>query len=182
MKASLIALSRKLRDREKTDSLLDSIFTWPAGERLAVTFGGGMKVIGQERILERKDDPSRPYLTLGIDDFRRLHLNAYFDDVEGNDFMHVTDNTLRVHTADAWDIKFNRRAIEFEHSDRKMKLRIRQADDFALYVTGNLYLNGGYYEITDGYIRDVTHSNIFQNNVTGYNRTGMLLFPGGIAF
>jgi hypothetical protein len=31
----------------------------------------GMRMVGQKRILERKDDPMRPYLTLAIDDLGR---------------------------------------------------------------------------------------------------------------
>src|SRR5579862_2689426 len=136
VKARLIKFSEKLRDKPKTDDLLSSIFAWPAGKMLAVSFGGGMRIVGQERILERKDDPARPYLSLGIDAFGRFHINAYFDDANGNDFMHVVGNVLHVHTADAWDIVFTRRSIRFEHADRSMKLQIRQAGNLDLYITG----------------------------------------------
>jgi hypothetical protein len=182
MKATLIALSQQLRDQAKRDNLLSSIFSWPAGQISVVTFGGGMRIVGQERILERIDDPTRPYLTLVIDDLGRLHINAYFDDAQGNDFMHVTDNILRVHTADAWDIIFNRRSIRFEHADRTMMLQIKQADNLDLQISGNLYLNGGYYEITDAHIRDIVFNNIVRGCGMEGNGHGLLLSPRGIAF
>jgi hypothetical protein len=182
MKARLVELSRKLRDQEKNDNVLSSIFSWPAGQAIIVTFGGGMRIIGQERILERKDDPSRPYLTLKIDELGRFCINAYFDDDNGKDFMHVTDNVLRVHTADAWDIVLTRRSIRFEHAVRNMMLQIRQGDNLDLRVTGNLYLNGGYYEITDDHIRDVAYNNTFQRCAMAGNGYGLLLSPGRIVF
>lgn len=138
LKARLIEISRRLRDQPKTDSLLSSIFSWPAGQKLAVAFGGGMRVVDQKRILERKDDRSCPYLTLGIDKFGRLHINAYFEDAQGNDFARLTDNVLQLHTADVWDIVFHRRSIKFEHSDRNVILQIRQADNLDPHIAGNL--------------------------------------------
>jgi hypothetical protein len=182
IKARLIELSQKLRDKPKTDSILSSIFAWPAGETLAVTFGGGIRIIGQERILERKDDPSHPYLTLGVDNFGRCHINARFDDVAGNEFMHVVDNALQLHTRDAWDIAFTRRRIRFEHADRKMKLQIRQTDNMDLRITGSLYINGGYYEITDDHILDVNCNNVMRGCQASFNGHGLLLAPGAIIF
>ena len=182
MKARLIALSQQLRDQDKSDTLLSSIFSWPAGKILAVTFGGGIKIVGQERILERKDDPSRPYLTLGVDKVGRLRINAYFDDTQGNDFMRVTDNILNVHTSDTWDIVFSRRTIRFEHADRTMMLQIRQAANLDLQITGNLYLNGGYYEITGDHIRDIERNNMFRRCVMGNKGHGMLLSPRRMSF
>jgi len=182
MKTRLVELSRKLRDQEKSDDVLSSIFSWPAGRVAVVTFGGGMRVINQERILERKGDPSRPYLTLRIDEIGRLRINAYFDDDQGNDFMHVIDNVLRVHTADAWDIVFTRRSIGFEHAARNMMLQIRQAETLDLRITGNLYLNDGYFEITDDHMRDVEYNNTFQKCAMVGNGYGLLLSPGKINF
>jgi HNH endonuclease len=109
MKAKLIEVSRKLRDKDKSDGVLSSVFQWVAEERLKVTLGGGMEVVDQERILERRDDSSRPYLRLRKDSTGILHIDAYFDDADGNEFMHIDDNVLRVHTSAAWDIVINRR-------------------------------------------------------------------------
>ena len=182
MKAKLIDISQKLRDREKTDNILSSIFAWPAGEKPAVVFGGGIKVVNQERILERKGDRSRPYLKLSVDDIGLIHIDAYFDDAEGNDFMHVMDNVLKVHTAAAWDVVFTRRSIRFEHIDQKMRLEIQQKDNMDLYVTGNLYLNGGYYVITDDRLVDTAFNNVLSNCEANHNGYGLLLVPGTIIF
>jgi HNH endonuclease len=182
IKANLIELSQKLRDKKKTDDILSSVFSWSAGEKLAVVFGGGIRLVDQERILERKDDSARPYLTLRVDDFKRLRINAYFDDAEGRDFMHITDNHLKVHAAAAWDIVFARRKIRFEHSDRKMKLEIHQSENLDLHIVGNLYQNGGYYEIDDDRILDVKNGiELRGNQKTGHGR-GLLLSPDTIAF
>jgi hypothetical protein len=182
VKAKLIEVSRKLRDKEKSDGVLSSVFQWVAGERLKVTLGGGMQIIDQERILERRDDPSRPYLRLRKDPIGILHIDAYFDDADGNDFMHIDDNVLRVHTSAAWDIAINRRKIRFEHADQKMRLEIRQATDMGLLVTGNLYLNGGYFEIAEDRIFDVKNRNTLSGCSAIGNGRGFLLSPGEIMF
>jgi hypothetical protein len=182
MKAKLIEVSRKLRDKDKSDSVLSSVFQWVAGEHLKVTLGGGMQVIDQECILERRDDPSRPYLRLRRDSIGVLHIDAYFDDADGNDFMHIDDNVLRVHTSAAWDIVIKRRKIRLEHADQKMRLEICQASDMGLLVTGSLYLNGGYYEITKDRILDVKYGNILSGCSAIGNGRGFLLSPGRIAF
>jgi hypothetical protein len=178
MKARLIEISQRLRDQPKNDTILSNIFSWPAGEDISVTFGGGMRVSGQERILERKDDPSRPYLQLRVDEIGRLRVDAYFDDDQGSDFMHVTDNVLRVHTADTWDVIFTRRSIKFEHAARNMMLQIRQAENLDLCVTGSLYINDGRFEITDTYMHDVTFNNKFQRCAMSGNGRGLMLSPG----
>jgi hypothetical protein len=182
MKARLIELSQRMRDSEKVDNVLSSIFKWPAGEQLAVTLGGGMRAVNQERILERGDNPARPYLTLSIDKFGALIINAYFDDAEGSDFMQISDNRMKVHSAVAWDIVISRRSIKFEHIDRKIRLQIRQAPNMDLRVTGNLYLNGSYYEITEDAILDVTNNNFLQGNRTMGNGRGLLLSSTEMSF
>jgi len=182
MKAKLIEISQKLRDTEKTDSILSSIFAWPAGGKPTVVFGGGIKIVNQERILERKGDRSRPYLKLSVDDIGLMHIDAYFDDAEGNDFMRVMDNVLRVHTTAAWDVVFTRRSIRFEHADRKMGLEIRQEENMDLYVTGNLYLNGGYYVISADRLIETTFNNVLSDCEASDNGYGLLLVPGTIMF
>jgi hypothetical protein len=178
IRARLIKLSEELRDKPKRDSLFSAIFSWAAGQTVAVCFGGGFRVTDQERILERRGDESRPYLTLGLDQLGRFHINAYFDDAEGNDFMHVVDNELQFNTSDTWDVIFTRRSIKFEHSDRKMRLQIRQAENLDLYITGDLFLNGGLYEITDEYLLDTECNNKWEHCNAAFNGKGLLLSPG----
>jgi HNH endonuclease len=182
VKAKLIEVSRKLRDKEKSDGVLSSVFGWAAGERLRVTLGSGMQIIDQERILERRDDPSRPYLRLRKDPLGILRIDAYFDDADGNDFMYIDDNILKVHTSAAWDIAINRRKIRFEYADQKMRLEISQTSDMGLLVAGNLYLNGGYFEITEDRIFDVKYKNTLIGCSAIGNGLGFLLSPGQIAF
>lgn len=143
-------------------------------------YPGGGKFVNQTRILERKDESSRPYLSLSIDDIGLMHIDAYFDDADGNAFMHVVDNVLKFHTVEAWDVVFTRRAIRFEHVDRKMRLEIQQKPDLDLYVTGNLYLNGGYYVITDDRLLDTVSDNVMSNCGAISNGHGLLLVPGTI--
>jgi hypothetical protein len=76
---------------------------------------------------------------------------------------------------------FNRRRIRFEHSDRKMKLEIRQADNLDLYITGNLFPNGDQWEITDGYVLDTEYRNKWQDFGASFNGKGLLLTPGGFS-
>jgi hypothetical protein len=182
LKGRLTEISRKLRDQPKDDSLLSSIFSWPAGQKLGVAFGGGMRIADQERILERRDDQSHPYLTLRIDNIGRLQINADFEDARGGRFAQIIDNVFQIHTGDAWDIVFKRRSIKFEHSDRTVMLQIRQTDDLDLQLTGNLYLNGGLYEITDEQIRDRKFGMTFQDCAMESNGHGLLLSPGKILF
>jgi hypothetical protein len=182
VKAKLIEVSKNLRDKEKSDGILSSVFQWVAGERLKVTLGGGMQIIDQERIIERGEDLSRPYLRLRKDSIGMLHIDVYFDDADARDFMRIDDNVLRVHTSAAWDIAVNRRKIKFEHADQKMRLEITQASDMGLLVTANLYLNGGYYEITEDRIFDVKHRNTFRGCSAVGNGRGFLLSPGRISF
>jgi hypothetical protein len=182
MKAKLIELSRNLRDKEKHDAVLSSVFGWAAGDHLKVTLGGGMQVIDQERILDRQGEPDRPYLRLRKDDIGLLHIDAYFDDADGKDFMHIDDNVLRVHTSIAWDVIIARRKIRFEHVDHKMWLEILQAPDMGLHITGGLNLNGGYFEISDNEIVDTTYNNRFIKCSQKANGYGFLLAPGLMIF
>ena len=138
IKSQLIKVSRHLRDKEKTDKVLSSIFGWTAGDLLRVILGGGVKFTNHDRILERRDDETRPYLRLHKDELGLLHINAYFDDADGRDFMRIEDNVLRVHTTAVWDVVFSRRSIRLEHADRRMRLEITQAPDLSLRITGNL--------------------------------------------
>jgi hypothetical protein len=63
-----------------------------------------------------------------------------------------------------------------------MRLEIRQASDMSLLVTGDLYLNGGYYEITKDRILDVKSGNSFSGCSAIGNGRGFLLSPGLITF
>ena len=184
IKSRLIEVSRNLRDKDKTDNVLTSVFGWTAGDFLNVTLGGGIRFVNNDhdRILERRDDETRPYLRLHKDELGLLHINAYFDDADGNDFMYIEDNVLRVHTAAVWDVIINRRHIRFEHVDRKMRLEITQAPDLGLQVTGNLYLNGGYYEITNNRIYDAKYNMAFSGNSVMNGKHGLLLSPGKLGF
>ena len=182
MRDRLSEIGRNLRDKSKTDAVISNTFGFPAGGELVVTLGGGVRFVNQERILEREADPTRPYLSLGADSFGILHINAYFDDADGHDFMHVEDNVLKVHTAAAWDVVFSRRYMRFEHADREMKLEIRQADNLDLQITGSLYLNGGRFVITNERIVDTIANIIMQRNIAVANGMGLLLAPGRISF
>jgi hypothetical protein len=182
IKSRLIEVSRNLRDKDKTDNVLTSVFGWTAGDLLSVTLGGGIRFANHDRILERRDDETRPYLRLHKDELGLLHINAYFDDANGKDFMHIEDNVLKVHTAEVWDVIINRRRIRFAHVDRKMRLEITQAPDLSLHVTGNLYLNGGYYEIMDARIYDAKYGISLSGNHTANGERGLLLSSGEFGF
>ncbi len=182
MKAKLIEIARKLRDRQKLDGLLSRLFAWPAGEHKVVVLGGGCRVIDQENILESSAHPERPYLKLGIDDIGVLRVNAFFEDAQGSEFMSITDNKLEVETISAWDIIVERRRFSLIHSERKISLTLRQKDNLDLWLTGNLYLNGGYYQITDEHILEVANNYLMSGNIARENGRGLLLAPGTIKF
>lgn len=183
MKDRLIELGEALRDQEKTDNVLSNVFTWAAAKtKLTVALGGGVLFTDHARILERTGYEEPPYLSIALDKQRRMHINAYFDNAEGDEFMRIEDNVLRLHTADAWDIVVNRRRIKFEHADRKMMLGIRQTEDLTLHVTGSLYLNGGHFQIADDYILYDEYNIRWSENQSFNREMGMLLSPGRLSF
>jgi hypothetical protein len=181
MKARLIEIARKLRDKPKQDGLLSQLFAWPADEHIVVVIGGGFRFVDQENILESAAHPERPYLKLGIDSIGVLRINAFFEDAQGNEFMSITDNKLEVETIAAWDITVNRRSFSLTHTDRKIKLNMHQEDNLELWLTGNLYLNGGYFQITDKYIFDVACDGRMSGNIS-INGKGLMLAPGTVMF
>ena len=180
MKAKLIEIARKLRDRPKQDGLLSQLFAWPAGEQKVVVLGGGWRFIDQENILESFAHPERPYLKLGIDDIGVLRVNAFFEDAQGNEFMSISDNKLEVETIAAWDIIVERRRFSLIHAERKISLTLHQKDNLDLWLTGNLYLNGGYFQITDKYVHDVANNGFMSNVTARENGSGLFLAPGTV--
>lgn len=181
MKAKLIEISRNLRDKPKKDGLLSQVFAWPAGVHPTFVVGGGSRFIDQENIIE-STNPERPYLRLGVNEVGVLKVNAYFEDADGREFMSIIDNCLEVNTISAWDIIIERRKFSFVHKDKRVSLTMCQKDNLELWLTGNLYLNGGYYQITDEHILEVEHHNLLQGNVAIGNGRGLFLSPGVIVF
>jgi hypothetical protein len=180
-KEKLQNIANKLRDQPKEDGLYSRLFAWPAGDRRVVSLGGGVKFFNHERILESTEHPNRPYLSLRVNEFGFLVINATFEDERGNEFMTITDNELRVDTSDAWDIAVSRRRFSLIHADTKVLLNLRQNDDLDLIVTGKLFLNGGYYRINSHEIVDVPYHNRLRNNQSFNGGRGLMLQPGSIA-
>ncbi len=96
--------------------------------------------------------------------------------------MSILDNKLEVETIAAWDIIVERRRFTLIHADRMISLTLRQKDNLDLWLIGNLYLNGGYYQITDQHILEVTNNNLMRSNTVIGNGGGLLLEPGTIQF
>lgn len=180
MKTKLLEIAHKLRDQQKQDGLLSQLFAWPASKHMEVVVGGGWRFVDQENILESTAHPERPYLKLGVDDIGVLRVNAFFEDAQGNEFMSITDNKLEVETIAAWDIVITRRRFSLTHSDRKINLTMHQKDNLELSLTGNLYLNGGYFQITDEYILDTAYKSYMSCNTSRYHKKGLTLIPGTI--
>lgn len=178
----LIQISAKIRDGEpQRDSVISEVFGWPSGEVLVAIIGGGLTIVAQERILE-STNPNQPYVSLSIDKSGLLLVNARFEDSTGTTCLEVIDNKMIVHTAAAWDISINRRRLSFEHSDRRMRLTIRQREDCSLVITGSLYLNGGRYILADEYVEANGGRIRLGNNVKVGGPRGLLLSPERVAF
>lgn len=180
-KKKLEFIGERLRDRPKIDNFLRYMFAWPAGKEICVVLGGGIKIIGQERILERRDDTEQPYLRLSVNELGTLDINAHFEDVNGKVFLKIDNNNLEVHTSDALDIVINRRSIRFEHVDKNVILHIRQSKNLDIHITGSLYLNGGHYLIDEHKLLEVESNSVVENCIIGYSMRGLLVFPGGLA-
>lgn len=180
MKAELTKFSLRLRDRPKEDGLLSQLFTWLPSSQKAVVLGGGCRFLDQENILESLSNPQRPYLKLAVDGMGIFKINAYFEDSVGKEFMKIVDNKLEVDTIIAWDIIIERRRFSLIHAARNVELTIRQKDNLELWVTGRLYLNGGYYHITNNHILDVNDNNLIRDNTLAGSGRGLLLAPGGL--
>lgn len=161
MKQALSTIYENLRDRPKKDDLLRYIFAWPAGKQIVVRLGGGITFIDTERIFECENDPTRPYLSLSMSELGTLKINAFFEDSNGERFMEIIDNHLKVNTSEALDIIINRRSITFEHKDTRTKLTIRQSKNMDLHITGLLHLNGTPVSITKERLIDLESGNNF---------------------
>jgi 5-methylcytosine-specific restriction protein A len=180
MRQALLALGLEMRDAQKLDGSIDVITSWARGPQLSASLGGGVTFIDQERILECETSWDDPYLTISTGD--RLHdlqVCARFEDASGNTFMRIDRDRAVMETAAAWDIVFSRRSMEYIHADRNVWLKIAQgSDSTTLRVTGNLYMNGGLFEISDSEIYDQSHNNHISANAAYRWGHGQLLKPG----
>lgn len=179
-KAKLQEISKKLRDKPKQDGLYSRLFAWPAGDHCIVALGGGFKFSDHERILESELHPNSPYLSLKVNELGVLVINAIFEDENANEFMTISENKVSVDTVSAWDIVVERRRFSLIHARKKIELHIWQSDTLELIVTGNLFLNGGYYQITSEHILDVAYRNILSANQSFGGSHGLFLKPGKI--
>jgi len=177
VKERLLAINTKLRDSEKTDSIISNALDWPARENLAITLGNGLGFANCSRILESLD-PEHPYLTVGVDDFGLLRIDARFEGSNGNDFMHISNNRMEIHTASIWDIILKRRFFSVVNLEQDIHLTLRQDVDLTLRITGRLFLNGGFFRISDESVYDEGGRNTFENFRAISNSRGFMLSPG----
>jgi hypothetical protein len=182
----LIGVMAAIRDQPKGDGLWKDLFLFPAGKKTTILLGGGFKFVNQARVLESVEHPDKPYVSLSVNELGMLVINAYFEDESGRAFMEIIDNSVTFHTKHAWDFVMQRHSIQFEHVNRDISLRIRQSKNCDLHVTGNLYINGGLYRITNDEISGANE--ILRNNMKVFvgddlgRAPGLLLQPGKVSF
>lgn len=108
-------------------------------------------------------------------------INANFEDVSGYVVMRITNNTIHLHTKDAWDIVITRRSIMFEDAKKSISLKISQEEDLSMLIVGKLCLNGGLYVISAEQITSPSGTTI-KNSLSEFNGHGVLLSPNRILF
>src|SRR2546421_4342040 len=96
--------------------------------------------------------------------------------------MSILDNKLEVETIAARDNIVERRRFTLIHANRMISLTLRQKDNLDLWLIGNLYLNGGYYQIIDQYLLKVTNNNLMRSNTVIGNGEVFYLSPASFSF